>query len=90
VHQRQNARPATAGAVAGVILAVIFSKLDCSQIVLERQDTVEVVDFAAGLAWFVLRAVLATLSPAKGSLPSLVRWEIPTIVTTIVNPNSRF
>jgi hypothetical protein len=47
MHLHPNARPATAGAVAGVILAVILLRLDYSQIVLQRQDTVEVLDFAA-------------------------------------------
>jgi hypothetical protein len=65
---RQNARPTAVGAVAGVILAVILSRLVRSQIVLRKQDTVDVVGFAAGLACFALVAVLATLSPALRAL----------------------
>ena len=57
-----------AGAVAGVILAVILLRLDRSQIVLQKQDTVEVLDFAARLACLALVAVLATLSPARRAL----------------------
>ena len=44
------------------VLAVILSRLVRDQIVLQKQATVEVVDFAAGLACFALVAVLATLS----------------------------
>jgi hypothetical protein len=55
-------------AVADVILAVILSRLVRSQNVLQKQDTVEVVDFSAGLACFSLAAVLATLSPALRAL----------------------
>src|ERR1035437_3555541 len=65
VHVRPNARPATAGAVAGVILAVILLRLDRSQIVLQKQYTVEVLDFAARFACLELVAVPATESPAE-------------------------
>ena len=56
VHLRQSAKPAAAGAVVGVILAVTLSMLVRSQIVLQKQDTVEVLDFAAGPACFALVA----------------------------------
>jgi putative ABC transport system permease protein len=65
---RQNAKPAAAGAFAGVILAVILSRLVRSQIVLQKQNAVDIVGFAAGLAGFALVAVLATLSPALRAL----------------------
>jgi hypothetical protein len=64
----QNARPTAVGVVVGVILAVILSRVVRSQIVLRKQDTVDVAGFAVGLACFVLVAVLATLSPALRAL----------------------
>jgi len=64
----QNAKPTAAGAVAGVILALIFSQLVRSVIVLRQRDGVDVAGFAAGLACFVLVAALATLSPARRAL----------------------
>ena len=68
MHLRPNARPAAAGAVAAVILAVILLRLDRSQIVLQKQDTVEVLDFAARLACLALVALPATESPALRAL----------------------
>jgi len=65
---RQNARPTVLGAVAGVILALILSRLVRNQIVLRTQDKVDVPGFAVGLAVFALVAVLATLSPALRAL----------------------
>jgi putative ABC transport system permease protein len=65
---RQNAWPTAIGAVAGVILAVILSRVVGSQIVLRKQQTVDVIGFAAGLGCFALVAVLATLSPALRAL----------------------
>jgi len=64
----QNAKPTAAGVVAGVILALIFSQLVRSVIVLRQRDGVDVAGFAAGLACFVLVAALATLSPARRAL----------------------
>jgi predicted permease len=64
----QNVRPTALGAVAGVILAVILSRLVRSQVPLQRHDAVDVVGFGVGLASFVLVAVLATLSPALRAL----------------------
>jgi putative ABC transport system permease protein len=65
---RQNAKPALAGAVAGLVLAVILSRLVRSQIVLYKLDAMDVVGFATGLAGFALVSVLATLSPALRAL----------------------
>ena len=65
---RQNARPTAIGAVAGVILAVILSRVVRSEIVLQRKESVDVLGFAGGLAGFALVAVLATLSPALRAL----------------------
>jgi len=65
---RQNAKPAVAGAVAGLVLAVILSRLVRSQIVLYKLEAMDVVGFAAGLAGFALVSVLATLSPAMRAL----------------------
>jgi ABC-type antimicrobial peptide transport system permease subunit len=65
---RQNARPTAIGAVAGVILAVILSRLVRSEIVLQRKEGADVLGFAAGLAGFALIAALATLSPALRAL----------------------
>ena len=55
-------KPAGGGRSRRGVLAVILSRLVRDQIVLQKQATVEVVDFAAGLACFALVAVLATLS----------------------------
>jgi predicted permease len=65
---RQNARPTVGGAIAGVVLAVILSRVVSSHIVLRKQDSVDVAGFAIGLACFALVAVLATLSPALRAL----------------------
>jgi len=65
---RQNAKPAVAGAVAGLALAVILSRLVRSQIVLQKQEAMDVAGFAAGVAGFALISVLATLSPALRAL----------------------
>jgi ABC-type antimicrobial peptide transport system permease subunit len=64
---RQNAKPAVAGAVAGLVLAVILSRLVRSQIVLYK-EAMDVVGVAAGLAGFALVLALATLSPALRAL----------------------
>jgi len=64
----QNAKPAVAGAVAGLVLAVMLSRLIRSQIVLQKQEAMDVVGFAAGLAGFALVSALATLSPALRAL----------------------
>jgi len=65
---RQNVKPAVAGAVAGLALAVILSRLVRSQIVLQKQEAMDVVGFAAGLAGFTLISALSTLSPALRAL----------------------
>jgi putative ABC transport system permease protein len=65
---RQNTKPAVVGAVAGLVLAVILSRLVRSQIVLQKQEAMDVVGFAAGLAGFALVSALATLSPALRAL----------------------
>ena len=64
----QNARPTAIGAVAGVLLALILARLVRSVVFLHNRDGVDVIGFAAGLASFVLVAVLATLSPAMRAL----------------------
>jgi ABC-type antimicrobial peptide transport system permease subunit len=64
----QNVKPMISGAVVGVILATILSRLVRSFVFLANKDTVDVVGFAAGLACFVVAAVLATLSPALRAL----------------------
>jgi len=64
----QNSKPGVAGAVAGLALAVILSRLVRSQIVLYKLEAMDVVGFAAGLAGFALVSVLATLSPALRAL----------------------
>jgi predicted permease len=64
----QHARPTAFGAVAGAILAVILSRVVRSQAVLRDPNGVDITGFAAGLACFVLVAVLATLSPAMRAL----------------------
>jgi predicted permease len=65
---RQNVRPTALGALAGVILAGVLSRLVRSQIPLQRHDAIDVAGFAAGLAVFILIALLATLSPAARAL----------------------
>lgn len=64
----QNARPTMIGAIAGVILAVMLSRLVHSFIVLPNGADVDVTGFAAGLGFFTLVAALATLSPAMRAL----------------------
>src|SRR5262249_17896498 len=65
---RQNAKPAAAGAVAGVILALAFARVVRSHIVLQQADALDIAGYAAGLAGFALIALLATLSPALRAL----------------------
>jgi predicted permease len=65
---RQNASPAAAGAVAGVILAVILGRVVRSHIVMQKQDGGDLAGYAIGLAGFALVAILATLSPALRAL----------------------
>jgi ABC-type antimicrobial peptide transport system permease subunit len=64
----QNVKPMIGGAVVGVILAAILSRLVRSFVFLPNKDTVDVVGFAAGLGCFAVAAVLATLSPALRAL----------------------
>jgi len=64
----QNIKPMISGAVVGVILATILSRLVRSLVFLSNKDSIDVVGFAAGLACFVVAAVLATLSPALRAL----------------------
>jgi macrolide transport system ATP-binding/permease protein len=65
---RQNAWPTVMGTVAGLMLAGILSRLVRSMIPLQRQQAVDLVGFAAGLAAFATIALLATLSPALRAL----------------------
>ncbi len=64
----QNVKPTIAGAIAGVILAAIFSHVLRSFILLPNGGAVDVIGFAGGLAFFALVAALATLSPALRAL----------------------
>ncbi len=64
----QNVTPTIAGAIAGVILAAIFSRILRSFILLPNGGAVDVIGFAGGLAFFALVAALATLSPALRAL----------------------
>ena len=65
---RQNGKPMGIGVAAGVILAIVLSRLVRSLVVLQKSDTVDVLGFAVGIAAFVLVAALATLSPAMRAL----------------------
>ena len=70
---RQNAKATAVGAIAGVLLAAVLlaavlSRLVRSRIPLQRQETMDVVGFAAGLACFALVALLAMISPALRAL----------------------
>jgi ABC-type antimicrobial peptide transport system permease subunit len=64
----QNGKPTGIGIVTGVVLAAVLSRLVRSLVVLQRNNTVDVIGFAAGIAAFVLVAALATLSPAMRAL----------------------
>jgi predicted permease len=64
----QNVTPTIAGAIAGVILAAIFSRVLRSFILLPNGGAVDVIGFAGGLAFFTLVAALATLTPAMRAL----------------------
>jgi ABC-type antimicrobial peptide transport system permease subunit len=65
---RQNAKAAALGAIAGVLLAAVLSRLVRSQIPLQRQEPMDIAGFATGLACFALVALLAVLSPALRAL----------------------
>jgi predicted permease len=65
---KQNAIPMASGAIAGVILAAVLSRLVRSFILLQSHDAIDVTGFAAGLACFALVALLATISPALRAL----------------------
>lgn len=64
----QNARPMAIGAMAGIVLAAILARVVRSVVALQGADTMDPVGFAAGLAGFILVAVLATISPAMRAL----------------------
>jgi ABC-type antimicrobial peptide transport system permease subunit len=64
----QHAKPTMSGAVVGVILAMILSRLVRSFVVLPNRGALDVPGFTAGLACFALVAGLATLSPAMRAL----------------------
>ena len=64
----QNARPMAIGVAAGAILAALLSHLVQSIVVLQNHGPVDALGFTAGIAAFVLVAVLATLSPALRAL----------------------
>ena len=64
----QNAKATMIGAIAGVILAIILSRLVRSLIVLQNRDAVDITGFAAGLVCFLLVGALAVLSPAIRAL----------------------
>jgi hypothetical protein len=64
----QHARPTAAGAVVGAILAAILTRVVRSLAVLRGTDGIDIAGFGAGLACFLLVALLATLSPASRAL----------------------
>jgi ABC-type lipoprotein release transport system permease subunit len=64
----QNAKPTAIGVVVGAILATLLSRLVASIVVLQKHELVDVAGFAAGVACFLLVAMLATLSPALRAL----------------------
>jgi ABC-type lipoprotein release transport system permease subunit len=61
-------RPTAIGMLVGVVLAAVLSKLVRGMVFLQHQDLVDVAGFGAGLAGFVIVAVLATISPATRAL----------------------
>ena len=64
----QNGKPAGIGIATGIVLAAVLTRLVRSFVVLQKQNTVDVLGFAAGIAAFVFVAVLATLLPAMRAL----------------------
>jgi len=64
----QNLKPTALGIIGGAILAAILARLVNSQIALQHHNTVDVIAFSAGIALFIVVAVLATLSPALRAL----------------------
>lgn len=64
----QNAKATAVGVVAGIILALILSRLVRSLVVMPNRDSVDLAGFVAGLTCFVLIAGLAMLSPAMRAL----------------------
>jgi len=64
----QNARAMAVGAITGTAMAAALSKVVRSLVVLQNRDAVDVVGFAAGIACFVVAAVLATFLPAMRAL----------------------
>jgi ABC-type antimicrobial peptide transport system permease subunit len=64
----QNGKPTGIGIVTGVVLAAVLSRLVRSLVALQKNNTVDVIGFAAGIAAFVLVAALATFSPAMRAL----------------------
>ena len=69
---RQNARPTAVGAVAGVVLAVVLSRLVSSQIVLRKQGSVDV----AGVAYEPVCPAgdVPTTVPADEALLTELAW----------------
>jgi hypothetical protein len=64
----QNVKPTAIGAAAGVVLALVLTRLVRSLVLLHKQQTMDPAGFAAGLSAFAAVAVLATLSPARRAL----------------------
>jgi len=64
----QNLRPTAIGLVVGAILAAVLSRLVRTLIVTPGHDAVDLAGFAAGMAAFLIVAVLASLSPAMRAL----------------------
>jgi predicted permease len=64
----QNVVPTACGIVAGSILAAVVFRVVRSIVNLQHQETVDVIGFLAGIAFFVLIAALASLSPATRAL----------------------
>jgi len=64
----QNVKPMGIGVAAGTVLAAILSSLVRGMIALATKSAVDGVGFAAGVAAFVVVALLATLTPALRAL----------------------
>jgi ABC-type antimicrobial peptide transport system permease subunit len=64
----QNVKPMIGGAVAGVVLAIVLSRLVGSFTFLPKDAPLDVTGFAAGLVLFAVVAALATISPALRAL----------------------
>jgi ABC-type antimicrobial peptide transport system permease subunit len=64
----QNLRPTGLGIFAGVVLAIILFQLVRSIIVVQGRESFDLIGFAAGLAFFIAVAAVASLVPASRAL----------------------